>query len=80
MSKPRRSGVPALSAARRRFLSGMLRSGFSLAAANALGDMPQARLCVGRGHLSTDATEHHGRQAARGGAALRRSTATAETF
>src|SRR5688572_7095315 len=39
VSKPTRSSVPALSTARRRFLSGMLRSGLSLAAANALGDI-----------------------------------------
>jgi choline dehydrogenase len=37
VSKLTKSGVPALSAARRRFLSGMLRSGLSLAAADALG-------------------------------------------
>ncbi len=43
MSKPRRSSVPALSAARRRFLSGMLRSGLTLAAANALGEVAFAR-------------------------------------
>jgi choline dehydrogenase len=39
VSKPTRSGVPALSAARRRFLSGMLRSGLSLAAASSLGEI-----------------------------------------
>jgi len=39
VSKAKRSGVPALSAARRRFLSQLLRSGLSLAAANALGEI-----------------------------------------
>jgi choline dehydrogenase len=39
VSKQKKSGVIALSAPRRQFLSGMLRSGFSLAAASALGEI-----------------------------------------